>query len=369
RGAVLLVPRHRPARDDAPGPGALGRGAIALLERNERHRVPVSDRLAGARGRREPRRLRPDAAHAGVRDEARIRRPRRRAVHAVRHRARGLDRADLRRAALRRLRRGGRERPGSHGPAPPPRHRAREGGNPPADPARRGHGDPRAHALRGVAPAVRRRARRQRADRPPLPPPGRDRDAVGVHDRRADARGRDGHRARPRLARTGAAPDRRRRGVARRGSRPSVANSEDVRAFVIAAGCAALVAGCGGGSTTTTTVTVTHTVTRTRTVTAENAPTTTTTAAAPCLASALAGTFTTVPGSAGAGQITYRLRLTNQGDAACYVAGVPEGRLVGRDGRTLPTNIGPAKPSDSTAGRAVITPGGAATADARFSPD
>ena len=148
-----------------------------------------------------------------------------------------------------------------------------------------------------------------------------------------------------------------------------MANSEDVRAFVIAAGCAALVAGCGGGSTTTTTVTVTHTVTRTRTVTAENAPTTTTTAAAPCLASALAGTFTTVPGSAGAGQITYRLRLTNQGDAACYVAGVPEGRLVGRDGRTLPTNIGPAKPSDSTAGRAVITPGGAATADARFSPD
>ena len=37
-----------------------------------------------------------------------------------------------------------------------------------------------------------------------LPPPGRDRDAVRAHDRRADARGRDGHRPRPGLARAGA---------------------------------------------------------------------------------------------------------------------------------------------------------------------
>ena len=37
--------------------------ALALLERDERHRVPVPDRLVGARGDREPRRLRPDAAH------------------------------------------------------------------------------------------------------------------------------------------------------------------------------------------------------------------------------------------------------------------------------------------------------------------
>jgi glycyl-tRNA synthetase len=39
---------------------------------------------------------------------------------------------------------------------------------------------------------------------------GRDRDAVRAHDRRADARGRHGHGARPGLARAGASADRRR---------------------------------------------------------------------------------------------------------------------------------------------------------------
>ena len=41
-------------------------GALALLQRDERHRVPLPDRLAGARGNREPRRLRPHAAHAAL---------------------------------------------------------------------------------------------------------------------------------------------------------------------------------------------------------------------------------------------------------------------------------------------------------------
>src|SRR6266498_3833165 len=52
-------------------------------------------------------------------------------------------------------------------------------------------------------------AGRQRGDRAPLSPPGRDRHAVCIHDRRADARGRHGHRARPRLAGPGADSDRR----------------------------------------------------------------------------------------------------------------------------------------------------------------
>ena len=95
-------------------------GALALLERDERHRVPLSDRLAGARGRREPRRLRPDAAHAGIGHEARVRRPGGRALHAVRDRARRVDRADLRRDALRRVRRGGRRRARADGAAPAP---------------------------------------------------------------------------------------------------------------------------------------------------------------------------------------------------------------------------------------------------------
>ena len=103
-----IEPRH--AREHAARARARRERALALLERHERHRVPLPDRLAGARGRREPRRLRPDAAHAGVRHEARVRRPGGRALHAVRHRAGRVDRADLRRDALRRVRRGGRRR-------------------------------------------------------------------------------------------------------------------------------------------------------------------------------------------------------------------------------------------------------------------
>ena len=38
------------------------RRAVALLVGHERHRVPLSDRLVGARGDRQPRRLRPDPA-------------------------------------------------------------------------------------------------------------------------------------------------------------------------------------------------------------------------------------------------------------------------------------------------------------------
>ena len=70
-------------------------GAVALLERDERHRVPLPDRLAGARGRREPRRLRPHAAHAALRHEARVGRAGGRALHAARDRARRVDRTYL----------------------------------------------------------------------------------------------------------------------------------------------------------------------------------------------------------------------------------------------------------------------------------
>ena len=66
----------RPAREQPAGARARRRGAVALLKRHERHRVPVSDRLVGARGDREPRRLRPDAAHGALDDEARVRRRR-----------------------------------------------------------------------------------------------------------------------------------------------------------------------------------------------------------------------------------------------------------------------------------------------------
>src|SRR5262249_13106348 len=62
--------------------------------------------------------------------------------------------------------------------------------------------------VRGAAPCDARRVRRLGLDREALPPPGRDRDTVGADDRPADARGRHRHDPGPRLARSGADPDR-----------------------------------------------------------------------------------------------------------------------------------------------------------------
>ena len=180
---------------------ARGRRAVALLERDERHRVPLPDRLAGARGRREPRRLRPAPAQRGVRHEARVDRPRG-ALRPVRDRAGDRRRPRVPRVPVRRLRRGGRRRASAHAAAPAPAPRAGEGRRAAAD--RQGHGDGRegAPAVRGPAQVDVGRVRRRGGDRQALPPPGRDRHAVGADDRRADARGRHGHAARPRHARS-----------------------------------------------------------------------------------------------------------------------------------------------------------------------
>ncbi|MGH2935703.1 MAG: DUF4232 domain-containing protein [Gaiellaceae bacterium] len=128
------------------------------------------------------------------------------------------------------------------------------------------------------------------------------------------------------------------------------------------------VAGCGG----TTTVTVTNTVTTVRTVTTTPPTTstvkTTTTAAAPCAASSLQGSFAGVEGSAGAGQITYRLTLTNTGASPCYVIGIPQVQLLGTTGAALPTSSS-AEPGQPAPHRVALQHGDSATADARFSPD
>ena len=71
-GALRLAPPLRPPREPPPHPPARRRRALPLLERDERHRVPVPDRLVGARGRGEPRRLRSHRAHERLRDEARV---------------------------------------------------------------------------------------------------------------------------------------------------------------------------------------------------------------------------------------------------------------------------------------------------------
>lgn len=122
-------------------------------------------------------------------------------------------------------------------------------------------------------------------------------------------------------------------------------------------------AGCGlGGSTKTETVSSTRTITITQTVTSKSGTT-----AAPCTGADLAGTFTLVPGSAGAGQIEYALTVTNTSHEQCYVRGVPKATLLGTSAAPLPTHIVAA--GDGGKGRILLQPGASAVAHARFSPD
>ncbi len=90
---------------------------------------------------------------------------------------------------------------------------------------------------------------------------------------------------------------------------------------------------------------------------------------AACSGGDLGGSFKVVRGSAGAGQITYALRLTNSSSAACWVSGIPQLRLLGAKGGALPTTVSATHPGQATAARIVLRPGRSARADARFSPD
>jgi hypothetical protein len=124
-----------------------------------------------------------------------------------------------------------------------------------------------------------------------------------------------------------------------------------------------LLAGCGGTKTVTVTQTVTKTVTKT--VTTTPAPS----AAAACGAADLSGSFAGVPGSAGAGQISYALTLTNSSASACFVSGIPQLQLLDAQGGALSTSVSAAQPGQGTAAKVVLQPGASATAEARFSPD
>lgn len=87
---------------------------------------------------------------------------------------------------------------------------------------------------------------------------------------------------------------------------------------------------------------------------------------APCRAGELTGVFAVVNGSAGAGSISYDLRLRNRSNASCTVFGIPPLRLLGRKGGPLPTNV---IPDDPLSARTVaLRPGAYAAATARFSP-
>ena len=131
----------------------------------------------------------------------------------------------------------------------------------------------------------------------------------------------------------------------------------------------AVTAGCGG----TKTVTVTQTSTTVQTVTVTTtAPATTTTGpaeAAACTGDDLAGNFSVVPGSAGAGNIVYSLHLRNTSSSPCFVSGLPAVALLDKNGSPLPTHVSAAQPGQATAARIVLQSGDTAKADARFSPD
>ena len=91
RGADALVDRPRAPRGPPPDPRARRRRALALLEAHGRHRVPVPVHgLGGARGHREPDRLRPEGAPGGLGRGPHVLRPgEERALPPVRDRARG----------------------------------------------------------------------------------------------------------------------------------------------------------------------------------------------------------------------------------------------------------------------------------------
>ena len=134
--------------------------------------------------------------------------------------------------------------------------------------------------------------------------------------------------------------------------------------FVLAGIVVGLLAGCGGTKTVTVTETVTNTVTETTPSTTTGAVETT-----ECRGDDLSGAFRGVPGSAGAGSITYTLTLTNAGSTTCYVSGIPQLQLLDADGGAVPTSVSAEHPGQATAAKIVLEPGASARTDARFSPD
>lgn len=88
-----------------------------------------------------------------------------------------------------------------------------------------------------------------------------------------------------------------------------------------------------------------------------------------CKGSQLAGSFRAVPGSAGAGNIVYRLTLTNVSSSTCALTGLPSGQLLGKTGKKLPTHIRAAFPQGLSAILVTLPHGKSSHATARFSPD
>ena len=88
-----------------------------------------------------------------------------------------------------------------------------------------------------------------------------------------------------------------------------------------------------------------------------------------CKGSQLSGTFRYVPGSAGAGNVVYALLLKNVSTHECDLTGLPQGRLLNKAGKPLPTHVRAATPGALSAVLVRLAPGKSTRATARFSPD
>jgi hypothetical protein len=88
-----------------------------------------------------------------------------------------------------------------------------------------------------------------------------------------------------------------------------------------------------------------------------------------CAGNQLAGRFAVVYGSAGAGNIVYKLTLKNTSAATCAVTGLPQGLLLGKTKAKLATHVRAARPNQLTAILVTLAPGASTFATARFSPD
>jgi hypothetical protein len=88
-----------------------------------------------------------------------------------------------------------------------------------------------------------------------------------------------------------------------------------------------------------------------------------------CAGDQLRGTFAVIPGSAGAGNIVYKLVLRNVSSVPCTLTGLPQGQLLGRKHNPLPTHVRPASQGALAAVVVTLLPGESTFATARFSPD
>jgi hypothetical protein len=88
-----------------------------------------------------------------------------------------------------------------------------------------------------------------------------------------------------------------------------------------------------------------------------------------CAGKQLAGRFAVVPGSPGAGSISYKLTLKNTSATPCTVTGLPMGQLLGKAKQKLSTHVRAAHPGQLTAILVTLVPGDSTYATARFSPD